>query len=288
MKKIILLLVILGIAAAAVGNIFGGAARLFAQGNTLKGSGNIVTETRPAPRNIHTIESSRGVQVLIAATAGDELLVEADDNLIDRVITETKNGKLQVTIDPAIARLNNLHVTVTVPCNGPLHTLHASSGSKIRNEGVLETDRLEARTSSGSSLDLDARVKEDCEIKAASGSYIDAKITAASCKAQAGSGSRIEAEITATEASVSLSAGSHIDLKGSATKCSAETSAGSSLSASKFEAADFQMKASSGSSARIHCTGQLQAHASSGASIRYSGDCTADITRSSGGNVSRK
>lgn len=269
MKKIILLLVILGIAAAAVGNIFGGAARLFAQGNTLKGSGNIVTETRPAPRNIHTIESSRGVQVLIAATAGDELLVEADDNLIDRVITETKNGQLQVTIDPAIARLNNLHVTVTVPCNGPLHTLHASSGSKIRNEGVLETDRLEARTSSGSSLDLDARVKEDCEIKAASGS-------------------RIEAEITATEASVSLSAGSHISLKGSATKCSAETSAGSSLSASKFEVADFQMKASSGSSARIHCTGQLQAHASSGASIRYSGDCTADITRSSGGNVSRK
>ena len=74
-------------------------------------------------------------------------------------------------------------------------------------------------------------------------------------------------------------------LANTAADCKAETNSAARLSADKFAVKNYNVDASSGSSARIRCTETLNASASSGASVRYAGDCRARIKTSSGGSI---
>lgn len=83
------------------------------------------------------------------------------------------------------------------------------------------------------------------------------------------------------------SSASKITLKGSAAKCTADLSSASKLSAGDFVAAECSVNTSSAAKAVVNCTERLHADASSGSSIRYSGDCRTSINKSSGGSVGR-
>ena len=65
-------------------------------------------------------------------------------------------------------------------------------------------------------------------------------------------------------------------------------SSASKLSAAEFAVTDCNVDTSSAAKATVNCTGTLRAAASSGSSIRYTGDCKTSISKSSGGSVSRK
>ena len=83
------------------------------------------------------------------------------------------------------------------------------------------------------------------------------------------------------------SSASKITLKGSAAKCTADLSSASKLSAGEFVVAECSVNTSSAAKAVVNCTERLHADASSGSSIRYSGDCRTSSNKSSGGSVGR-
>ena len=93
--------------------------------------------------------------------------------------------------------------------------------------------------------------------------------------------------VPANGSSVEASSASKITLKGSAAKCTADLSSASKLSAGDFVAAECSVNTSSAAKAVVNCTERLHADASSGSSIRYSGDCRTSINKSSGGSVGR-
>ena len=103
----------------------------------------------------------------------------------------------------------------------------------------------------------------------------------------ASSASKINASVEAVSCSVEASSASKITLKGSAAKCTADLSSASKLSAGDFVAAECSVNTSSAAKAVVNCTERLHADASSGSSIRYSGDCRTSINKSSGGSVGR-
>ena len=55
----------------------------------------------------------------------------------------------------------------------------------------------------------------------------------------------------------------------------------------EFVVAECSVNTSSAAKAVVNCTERLHADASSGSSIRYSGDCRTSINKSSGGSVGR-
>lgn len=246
MKRILLIAVLLGTMITATTYFVCIAAPSVLFGKGIKGSGNIVTRTIDAP-DFDRVDAARAVKVVITGKATGKITIEADDNIMEYVVVEAKGGRLTATIDKSVNNVSNADVTVTVPANGRIRALDASSAARI-----------------------DAAVKStSCTVAASSASNIDAAIETGSC-------------------TVGASSASKITLKGSADKCSIDMSSAAKLSAAEFTVADCSVDTSSAAKATVNCTDKLRAEASSGSSIRYTGDCQTSISKSSGGSVSRK
>ena len=243
MKKILLTAVLIGAMFSVSAYVVCVAAPLL--GKNIKGSGHIVTKTLPAP-DFDAIDASRAVKVVVSAGASD-IRIEADDNLIDLVVAETRGKTLEVTLDKKASNIQNADITVTIPANGgKIRSLKASSASKITSDATLRADRF--------------------MIEASSAAKIKAAVEAASCTVNASSASKIA-------------------LAGSAEDFTADLSSASKLDAEKFTAVNASVSTSSAAKADIDCSGKLTASASSGSSIGYTGGCRTSLSKSSGGSV---
>ena len=127
MKKLLLIAVLIAACLSATAYVACVAAPLL--GKNIKGSGKIVAKTVPAP-DFDGIEASRAVKVVISDKVSD-IRIEADDNLIDLVVVRAVKGKLEATLDQKVNNIQNGNVTITVPANGKIRSLDASSASKI-------------------------------------------------------------------------------------------------------------------------------------------------------------
>ena len=243
MKKLLLIAVLIAACLSATAYVACVAAPLL--GKNIKGSGKIVTKTVPAP-DFDGIEASRAVKVVISDKVSD-IRIEADDNLIDLVVAETRGKTLEVTLDKKASNIQNADITVTIPANGgKIRSLKASSASKITSDATLRADRF--------------------TIEASSAAKIKAAVEAASC-------------------SIDASSASKIALAGSAEDFTADLSSASKLDAEKFTAVNASVSTSSAAKADIDCSGKLTASASSGSSIGYTGGCRTSLSKSSGGSV---
>ena len=261
MKRILLIAVLLGTMITATTYFVCIAAPSVLFGKGIKGSGNIVTRTIEAP-------AFDRVKVVITDKATGKITIEADDNIMEYVVVEAKGGRLTATIDKSVNNVSNADVTVTVPANGRIRALDASSAARITSEVTLTADKF--------------------SIDASSAARIDAAVKSTSCTVAASSASNIDAAIETGSCTVGASSASKITLKGSADKCSIDMSSAAKLSAAEFTVADCSVDTSSAAKATVNCTDKLRAEASSGSSIRYTGDCQTSISKSSGGSVSRK
>ena len=248
MKRILLIAVLLGTMITATTYFVCIAAPSVLFGKGIKGSGNIVTRTIDAP-DFDRVDAARAVKVVITGKATGKITIEADDNIMEYVVVEAKGGRLTATIDKSVNNVSNADVTVTVPANGRIRALDASSAARITSDVTLTADKF--------------------SIDASSAARIDAAVKTGSC-------------------TVGASSASKITLKGSADKCSIDMSSAAKLSAAEFTVADCSVDTSSAAKATVNCTDKLRAEASSGSSIRYTGDCQTSISKSSGGSVSRK
>ena len=236
-------------------------------GERLKGSNRIVTRTVEAP-DYDAISASRAIRVVVTDRT-DKIRIEANDNLIDRVIVETKGHTLHITIDPKITKISNARVTVTVPArDGRICALEASSAAEITCEVPLQAELARIEASSAAKIRTSCRAGR-CKVSASSAAGIDAEITAASCSFEASSAAKIE-------------------LEGSAGEFSARASSAGKVEAEDLVCEQGDAEASSGAGIHIHCSKQLNARASSGGALRYTGDCAVDAKESSGGSVRRK
>lgn len=240
MKKLLLIAVLIAACLSATAYVACVAAPLL--GKNIKGSGKIVAKTVPAP-DFDGIEASRAVKVVISDKVSD-IRIEADDNLIDLVVVRAVKGKLEATLDQKVNNIQNGNVTITVPANGKIRSLDASSAAKIK-----------------------------------------AAVEAVSCTIETSSASKVEASIEAESCSLDASSASKIILEGSAGTFRADMSSASKLNAEKFSAVNATIDTSSAASASIDCSGKLTASASSGSSVRYSGDCQTSLEKSSGGSI---
>ena len=149
MKKLLLIAVLIAACLSATAYVACVAAPLL--GKNIKGSGKIVAKTVPAP-DFDGIEASRAVKVVISDKVSD-IRIEADDNLIDLVVVRAVKGKLEATLDQKVNNIQNGNVTITVPANGKIRSLDASSASKIALAGSAED--FTADLSSASKLDAE-------------------------------------------------------------------------------------------------------------------------------------
>ena len=127
--------------------------------------------------------------------------------------------------------------------------LSASSAGSIFSEGSIETDDLELSASSAGNVDL---------------------------------------TIQAGTVEVNVSSAGEVELQGTANTLVAEAASAGEIDAYDLTAKKVEAEASSAGSIKVSVTEELDAHSSSGASIRYRGNPNKSITNStSGGSVKK-
>lgn len=219
--------------------------------NTAAFAGNRDKTENRNVKNFRGIKVSTGIDLYLTMGNSEEVKIVADDDIIDDIVTEVKNGTLHIYLEKnnnwfnwgRLTETRKAYVTVK-----QLESIDASSGSDVRSENTLKGDELDIEASSGSDVYLDI-VYKNVSLKTSSGS--DAK------------------------------------LSGKAKYFTASASSGSDIVARDLETEKCNVKASSGSDATVNVSDELVAKASSGADVRYYGNPkTKDTDESSGGDVS--
>lgn len=198
----------------------------------------------------HAISVSSGIDLCLTQKNVEEVAVEAEPDDLDKIITKVEDGVLKIYIkDKSWLGMNwNKEPRKVYVSFKIIDKLDASAGSDVNSSSVLKLDKLDLDVSSGSDVRL---------------------------------------ELDAKQLRVESSSGSDVSLNGKAEVADVSASSGSDISAGDLETKKCSASVSSGSDIRIKVTEELEANASSGGDITYSGNPKVkNIRKSSGGDVS--
>lgn len=220
------------------------------------------------------------------------------------VILATPQLAIAETRDYDLTGFNNIEISTGIKATievGDVFSIQAKSDDakaldaleiKVRG-GMLsaELDRGFFAFLKGQSEDVNIHITlpelREIESKAGanvvvSGSYGDTFI------AEASSGASLSIEdLLAANVTLEASSGAHLQVSGSCSSLHASASSGGTVQAETYTCANVITKASSGATASVVATEAITASASSGASIKVTGNPEdTEINESSGGNVS--
>ena len=203
--------------------------------------------------NFHAVKVSAGIDLYLKMGDSEEVKVVADDDIIDRIITEVKDGTLHIYMKS----------------NNNIFNWHFNTGAKKVYVSVKELDEIDA--SSGSDV-----VSENT----LSGETLDV---------EASSGSDVTLNVVYKNFSIDISSGSDAKISGKTKNFIAEASSGSDVTARNLESVNCKVRSSSGSDISVNVSDEISAKASSGGDIVYYGNPQVkEINESSGGDVKQR
>lgn len=255
----------------------------------ITGSGNIITR-RVNIADFSRIETSRAVHLVVEKRSGREAIIEADDNIMPYVIVEVDGGCLNVGIDDDIKSLNDVTVKVTVPSDGNISAISASSASKVTVQAEIKTPKLMLDASSAANINITKSDVGTCSIDASSAANVEGAIKADNCVIDMSSASDVNVALLAVKCDVTATSAASATLSGEAGDIEITVSSAAKVDAMDLNARNADVSASSGGSIKITCMKSIDASASSGGSVKYAakGDLDPELRHtSSGGSVKK-
>ena len=255
----------------------------------ITGSGNIITR-RVSIADFSRIETSRAVHLVVEKRSGREAIIEADDNIMPYVIVEVDGGCLNVGIDDDIKSLNNVTVKVTVPSDGNISAISASSASRVTVETEIKSPKLMLDASSAANINITKSDVGTCSIDASSAANVEGAIKADNCVIDMSSASDVNVALLAVKCDVTATSAASATLSGEAGDIEITVSSAAKVDAMDLNARNADVSASSGGSIKITCMKSIDASASSGGSVKYAakGDLDSELKHtSSGGSVKK-
>ncbi len=211
-------------------------------GSGKKGNGVVTTEDRSVKEDFTEVTASEGLMVYVTQADEFKIEVEADENIIDLIGTDIKNGRLKIHAIKNIGRATK-NVYVSLP---DVTALKATSGSHLKTQNTIKSDRLEIDGNSGAILAI---------------------------------------ELDADDVEIDASSGANLEIAGTTDEADFDVSSGGNVNAKELESVLCNAEASSGGNLRIHVTESLVANASSGGNISYSGDASFEGKKNISGSI---
>ena len=175
-------------------------------GPSLRGDGNVVKETRKT-KSFDEIKVSRGMNVYLSQGKKTNVVVEADQNLLDAIKISVEDNTLKITTNQSIRKATSKKVFVTTP---NISLVKSTSGSNVYSKTVISSNKLELSSTSGSNLSLEIECGK-VDVSTSSGSNIKLMGNATSFTGKASSGSNLKAEKLITKnCTSSVSSGANL------------------------------------------------------------------------------
>ncbi len=174
----------------------------------INGNKNIVKQTREVTENFTTVKVSEGINLFLSQGDKPEIITEADENIQEYLITEIKNGALDIHFSESIGKaVKNVYVTMP-----EIKKIMASSAADVKAETRISSDNLTLDASSGADIKADIETTNlTCE--SSSGADINLTGTCETASFHASSGADIDAkELNTQNATVHASSGGDISV----------------------------------------------------------------------------
>lgn len=177
----------------------------FDLGNSIKGSGKVVTEKRNLS-NFDKVTVANGLECEIVQSNTFDVMVEADDNLINGIKTKVENNTLVIYSEyNNYINITAKKITVKLP---KIVSLESSSGSTLKSGNLITGEDITLKSSSGSSMEI-AVESDKVTLETSSGSEQQVSGKALKLYTASSSGSHIDAdELLANEVYAQSSSGS--------------------------------------------------------------------------------
>lgn len=213
----------------------------------IKGNRNVISESRSISSGFKEIDIQQGISLYLTQGNSTTLKVEADENIMDLLITEVQNNTLKIYFKKNVykAKARNVYLTTNT-----ISSIEASSGSSVKTENTWQTNQLKLSTSSGSSIKINVNANNitsssssgstmwlygktnNFSAKASSGSSINAnELKSIDAIAKASSGAHISVNVSG-KLTAKASSGGGVGFEGNPTEINKETSSGGNVSGS--------------------------------------------------------
>ena len=254
----------------------------------LRGSGNIITESRLVPADYHAVVTSRAIKVTLEDRTGTTAIIRADDNVMPYIKIEDRNGVLNIKIDDEIRTINSMTAEVRLPKSTNISRLEAASASHIDVDYTIQSAKLNIAASSAADINISKADVTNCIIDASSAANVRGSIKATECYINAISAANAKVQILANTCYADASSAADITLSGEAGTLDLEASSAADINALEATAlVKTSADASSGANIKVNAGKALSANASSGGTVGYKSehDVNIHIKKSSGGSV---
>ncbi len=157
-------------------------------GDGKKGNGVIAEDRREVTEEFTVVRASEGLDVYVTQDDEFDITVEADENVIDLIATDIRDGRLKIHTIENIGRATK-KIYVSLP---DITGLESSSGADLVVRESIEANKISLDASSGSDLQV-ALTADEVEADSSSGADIKISGEANVFYADASSGSDIKA-----------------------------------------------------------------------------------------------
>ena len=123
---------------------------------TVHGNGNVVTKERTS-EPFHGIKVSSGIDVYLKQGNNETISVEADENLQEYILTEVRNGVLNVYTDANIRNAEKKRAYVTI---NEVNSISTTSAGDVIGQTPIKTDKLRLSASSAGNINLEVAAKD--------------------------------------------------------------------------------------------------------------------------------
>ena len=148
MKKYSRLLLLMALSIFPLNQTFG---QFF---GSVVGNGNIETETRDVRSTFTGVKVSSGIDIILTQGNDQAVRVEADENIIENIVTKVESGVLKVYFDKSISFTGNKKVYVTMR---DIEQLSTSSAGDIIGTNLLRCANLSLRASSAGDIKIEIK-----------------------------------------------------------------------------------------------------------------------------------
>ncbi|WP_439131652.1 head GIN domain-containing protein [Polaribacter sp.] len=214
--------------------------------NRVNGNKNVITETRKVNEDFTKIKVSTGLDLYISQGSTPEIVVEADENLHEIIMTEINDGVLKIYSEKNIWRAKARKVYVTLET---LEGVTATSGADVYTKEMIQVNDIAIKATSGADIRMSLNANAvtssatsgaDIEITGVTNNHVSSATSGASIDAYDLQSKNVTVNVSSGAdinifASQSISAkassGGDIDFKGSPKQVTKKSSSGGSISA---------------------------------------------------------
>ena len=263
MKKIILLLILSGMALAAAGQL---------------------TETRNVS-GFTGISASGVFDITVTKGAAELLVITADEDVMPYVRSEVRGGVLKLYIARSVRNVKTLKAAVTIK---ELDMVRLSGACRLASDAVFTPAKFSGDLSGATSLKLTLNTGQlSLDASGASKATLHATVKDAIIFDLSGA-IKIQGELETNRLTADMSGSGLLELSGSANDASFDVSGATKIRAGNFLLKNISVKSSGASGVEIHATESLRVHSSGASAIRYKGNPSSFDIKTSGASSLKK